>query len=185
MRGKEKKIPENRGKREKQKQVNEKRCKQVLEEMIGEIICHKERIENEKQKEEEEKLWRNGTINLLRKRKLTGKMKYRDRNKVAEKATERKPSRKAKRRAPVPLTHEIVRNGRRGEEKERGDLSIKRGERENVTKLDIKRTVTRVISPNIQKLRKVFESEDISTVRDFSTCPQCEIFLEKAKTKEG
>ena len=86
--------------------------------------------------------------------------------------TERKPWRKARRRAPVTQTQEMGRNsGRRGEEKERGDHSIKRGERENVNRLHVRRTVKKEISPKIQKLRKVFESDDISTVQDFSVSP--------------
>ena len=137
--------------------------------MIGETVDHREKLEKEKQKEEREKLWRNGTTNLLRKRNLKGKMKYKDRNRIEEKLTERKPWRKARRRAPETQIQEKRRNSeRRGEEKERGDHSLKRGERENVENLNVKRVVKKTISPNIQKLRRVFEKEDMSTVRDFS-----------------
>ena len=93
---------------------------------------------------------------------MKGKFKYKDRNLVEEEPTERKKWRKAKRRM------QVQRNVGGGEgERERGDHSIKRGERENVTKLQINVPVKRVISPNILKLRKIFENESMSTVRDF------------------
>ena len=78
--------------------------------MIGETVENREKLEKEKQKEEREKLWRNGTTNLLRKRNLKGKMKYKDRNRIEEKLTERKPWRKARRRAPETQIQEKRRN---------------------------------------------------------------------------
>ena len=119
----------------------------MAEEIVAEATSFREKIEKNRRETDRKKLHEGGGINLLRKRKWGGKLKYRENGKEKTQTQikeKKRPWRKAKRRIKET-------------EIEKVEVSITESEKTEKTGRDWRKDRRQSVSPNILKMKKMFE----------------------------